>query len=183
MLVVGFTGVINTWADLVIKVWQFGQLAEMTSQYADRPVVTQPTSLTGCGRNRTASATGYETGLRGLSRLHLQQQKPLRRPHARQHAVDRDVVETRAHRCATGKLTDTRNMPWYVVALLISQPLHFGDYGGMPLKIIWAVLDIITIVVLITGLYLWLRRRESGSSVERMLAATQAASNDPVLIS
>jgi uncharacterized iron-regulated membrane protein len=47
-------------------------------------------------------------------------------------------------------LTDTRNMPWYVVALLIPQPLHFGDYGGMPLKIIWAVLDIITIVVLMT---------------------------------
>jgi hypothetical protein len=31
MLAVGFTGAINTWADLIIKVWQFGQLAEMTS--------------------------------------------------------------------------------------------------------------------------------------------------------
>jgi len=40
----------------------------------------------------------------------------------------------------------------------VSQPLHFGDYGGMPLKIIWAVLDAITIVVLGSGLYLWLRR-------------------------
>ena len=29
-------------------------------------------------------------------------------------------------------------MPWYVKALKLSQPLHFGDYGGMPLKIIWA---------------------------------------------
>ena len=32
-LVVGFTGVINTWADLVIKIWQFGQLAEMMAPY------------------------------------------------------------------------------------------------------------------------------------------------------
>ena len=30
----------------------------------------------------------------------------------------------------------------------------------MPLKIIWAVLDIITIVVLVSGLYLWLSRRK-----------------------
>jgi uncharacterized iron-regulated membrane protein len=82
---------------------------------------------------------------------------------------------------ATGQLTDSRSLPWYVATLLISQPLHFGDYGGMPLKIIWAVLDVITIVVLITGLYLWLRRRQSGSSVERMLAATQSAAHDPVL--
>jgi uncharacterized iron-regulated membrane protein len=32
-------------------------------------------------------------------------------------------------------------------ALLVSQPLHFGDYGGMPLKIIWALLDVMTIVL------------------------------------
>ena len=34
----------------------------------------------------------------------------------------------------TGKLTDSRDMPWYVTTLFISQPLHFGDYGGMPLQ-------------------------------------------------
>src|SRR6267142_2082288 len=60
---------------------------------------------------------------------------------------------------ATGKLTDTRNLPWYVTALLISQPLHFGDYGGMPLKIIWAALDALTIIVIGSGLYLWFARR------------------------
>jgi uncharacterized iron-regulated membrane protein len=39
--------------------------------------------------------------------------------------------------------------------------LHFGDYGGMPLKILWALFDLATIVVLISGLYLWFARRES----------------------
>ena len=183
MLVVGFTGVINTWADLVIKAWQFGQLAEMTSQYADRPVVTQPTSLTAAVATAQqaqpdmkpafvafpgsifSSKSHYGVFMRGNTPLTARLLKPA--------LID----------AATGKLTDTRNMPWYVTALLLSQPLHFGDYGGMPLRIIWAVLDVITIVVLITGLYLWLRRRQSGSSVERMLAATQAASNDAVLTS
>lgn len=59
----------------------------------------------------------------------------------------------------TAELTVTRELPWYVKALLVSQPLHFGDYGGMPLKTIWALLDILTIVVLGSGLYLWLKRR------------------------
>ena len=45
-------------------------------------------------------------------------------------------------------------MPWYVSTLFISQPLHFGDYGGMPLKVLWALLDILTILVLVTGVYL-----------------------------
>lgn len=59
----------------------------------------------------------------------------------------------------SGAVADTRELPWYVTVLLVSQPLHFGDYGGMPLKIIWALLDILAIVVLGSGLYLWLKRR------------------------
>ncbi len=30
-----------------------------------------------------------------------------------------------------------------MTTLLLSQPLHFGDYGGMPLKILWALLDLL----------------------------------------
>ncbi len=56
-------------------------------------------------------------------------------------------------------VTDTRELPWYVTALLLSQPLHFGDYGGLPLKILWALLDLVAIVILGSGLYLWIKRR------------------------
>jgi len=56
--------------------------------------------------------------------------------------------------------------------LLISQPLHFGDYGGMPLKIIWLILDVITIVVLWTGLMLWWKKRKQ-SPAEVPQATTQ----------
>jgi len=59
----------------------------------------------------------------------------------------------------TGKLTAVVRMPWYLRALEISRPLHFGDYGGLPLKIIWALLDLVTIMVLGSGLYLWFAKR------------------------
>ncbi|HEY0296806.1 MAG TPA: PepSY-associated TM helix domain-containing protein, partial [Bordetella sp.] len=64
----------------------------------------------------------------------------------------------------TGELAAVVKMPWYLRALEVSRPLHFGDYGGMPLKILWALLDLITIVVLASGLYLWLARRESSAA-------------------
>jgi uncharacterized iron-regulated membrane protein len=54
-------------------------------------------------------------------------------------------------------------MPWYLRLLEVSRPLHFGDYGGMPLKIIWALLDLVTIFVLGSGLYLWFARRKGTS--------------------
>lgn len=45
-----------------------------------------------------------------------------------------------------GTFSESRELPWCAKALFVSKPLHFGDYGGMPLKIIWALLDLATIV-------------------------------------
>ena len=64
----------------------------------------------------------------------------------------------------TGKLSAQVEMPWYLGALEVSRPLHFGDYGGMPLKIIWALLDVVTIIVLGSGLYLWIARRRTAAA-------------------
>ena len=66
---------------------------------------------------------------------------------------------------ATGELTDARTMPAINQALMMSKPLHFGDYGGLPLKILWALLTLATIWVLWTGIFLWLRRR--GGEIDR----------------
>jgi uncharacterized iron-regulated membrane protein len=73
-----------------------------------------------------------------------------------------------------GSFTDTRALPWYVTTLLLSQPLHFGDYGGMPLKIVWALLDIATIIVLVSGVYLWVVRRRRARTAVHM-AQVQAS--------
>lgn len=173
-LVVGFTGVINTWADLVLKIWQFGQLAEMTAQYRDRTTPTnlspvqiavdeavkavpgmQPSFVAFPGTIFT-SKSHYAVFLRGDTPVTSRLLKPA--------LVDAE----------TGKLTDTRDMAWYVTTLFLSQPLHFGDYGGMPLKILWALLDVLTIAILITGIYLWLRRRKAGVSVELAMAQPAA---------
>ncbi len=66
----------------------------------------------------------------------------------------------------TGDVAMAKRLPWYLRALEISRPLHFGDYGGMPLKIIWALFDIALIVVLISGAYLWLSRRKTPVEAE-----------------
>ena len=62
-------------------------------------------------------------------------------------------------KAATGEITDRRELPWYLTALLLSQPLHFGDYGGLALKLLWTALDLLSIWVLWSGLVLWWKRR------------------------
>jgi uncharacterized iron-regulated membrane protein len=78
---------------------------------------------------------------------------------------------------ADGTLSDSRDLPWYAKALFVSKPLHFGDYGGMPLKVIWALLDLITLIVLGSGLYLWVVRfSRSSSHAHHKVAANLASS-------
>lgn len=75
----------------------------------------------------------------------------------------------------TGQLSAVVSMPWYLRTLEMSRPLHFGDYGGLPLKILWALLDLITIVVLGSGLYLWIARRKTQAARFTQLAAAHEA--------
>ena len=71
------------------------------------------------------------------------------------HMITPALIDAR-----TGDLAAVAPMPWYVKTLSLSQPLHFGDYGGLGLKILWALLDLAAIVILISGLYLWLAKRK-----------------------
>ena len=181
-LVVGFTGVINTWADLVLKAWQYGQLAEMTAQYRDRGIPTRLTSLQGAVEVAAGAVPGMQPSFVAFpgtifsSKSHygvfLRGDTPVTSRLLKPALIDAE----------TGKLTDSRDMPWYVTTLFISQPLHFGDYGGLPLRILWAVLDVLTIIVLGTGVYLWLRRRRAGVSVDRAVAQGSAV-NAPLMSS
>lgn len=159
-LVVGATGVINTWADLIFKYWQNDQLTEMVGPYKGDPVPSELVSLDAALQTARETAPGMTPsfvaypGSAFTSTRHygifMHGDTPLTSRLLKPVLVDAE----------TGEMTATRSLPWYASALLVSQPLHFGDYGGMPMKIVWAILDVITIIVLASGLYLWIARRK-----------------------
>jgi len=160
LFVVGATGMINTWADLVIKYWQYDQLTTLLAPYKDEPVVavaerasvqrslevamqrTPDMKLTFIAFPGTAFSSPHHTT------FFMQGKEPFTSKLLQPVLVD----------AKTAEVTASPKLPWYLTTLLVSQPLHFGDYGGMPMQIIWALLDVATIIVLGSGLYLWLKR-------------------------
>src|SRR3546814_12796360 len=58
----------------------------------------------------------------------------------------------------TSKLSAVPAWPLAMSAMYLSQPLHFGEPGGLPLKVLWALFDLVAIAVLGSGLSLWLGR-------------------------
>ncbi|MFT3966314.1 MAG: PepSY-associated TM helix domain-containing protein [Sphingobium sp.] len=158
LLVVGGTGAINTLYEPLFEHWRATEIADMLAPYKNAPPVAQrvpvdtvlavvhkaaperfPVTVIFPG----APASGnhhYLVVTKGSTPLTSRIMIPL-------------LIDAQ-----TGKLTAAPDPPWYMKMLSLSQPLHFGDYGGMPLKIIWAVLTVITIIVLSSGIYLWLRK-------------------------
>lgn len=52
-----------------------------------------------------------------------------------------------------------RELPWYMKAIVVSQPLHVGDYGGLPLKLLWTACVWLTLFITANGAWLWWDRR------------------------
>ena len=159
LLVVGLTGVINTLDKPLYQQWQRSQLAELTSDWAGRPKPPRLGSIeqavTVARKTRpdlkpafvSYPGTGYSGDhhygvfMKGSSAIAQRNYQPV--------LID----------AATSRLTGVPEWPATLSAMYLSQPLHFGDYAGLPLKIVWALLDVVAIVVLASGLYLWLSRR------------------------
>ena len=163
--VVGATGVINTWAELVVKYWQADQLAALLAPYQGQPLVPPG--------ERGSLQRSLEAAQAGAPRTRLSfiafPGTAFSSPHHNTFFMRGDtpltakLLQPVLVDAATTAVTAAPALPWYLAALLVSQPLHFGDYAGLPMKLLWALLDIASIVVLGSGLYLWLQRRQPRS--------------------
>lgn len=60
---------------------------------------------------------------------------------------------------ASGEAAAVLEMPWYMKAIMLSQPLHFGDYGGLPLKLLWTACTWLTLFITGNGAWLWWDRK------------------------
>lgn len=171
LFIVGGTGFINTLAAPIFSLWQSNGLAEMTAPYKDQKALQEfpstnkavstalavmpdaKLSFMAYPGNDFASPHHFVAFMQGNTPLTSKLLTPI--------LIDAE----------TGEFVDKREMPWYVSTLMLSQPLHFGDYGGLPLKILWAILDAIAVIVLLSGLFLWYKARNV--SFEAWLAKIQ----------
>lgn len=153
--VVGFTGTVNTLSEPITTWWRADALAALTR--GDGTVV-EP----------------YRSGMLGPAVANAMKAAPGMRPQfvafpgapfssTDHYAVFLQGATPLTEKLLTPVLVDARTgavdgvapMPWYMKGLLLAQPLHFGDYGGLAMKVIWALLDIVTLIVLGSGIYLY----------------------------
>ena len=172
LFVVGATGMLNTWADLMVKYWQHDQLSALLAPYQGQPTVP------------LAERGSVQVGLdKALAQLPGKELSFVAFPGTAYSSPHHTTFFLRGNEPLSARLlqpvlvdartlavTSSPELPWYLTALLVSQPLHFGDYGGLPMQILWAVLDIASIIVLGSGLYLWLRKGQPANARDHAAA-------------
>lgn len=181
-LVVGVTGVINTLDRPLLSYWQMTEISDMLTRWKDTPAPAKVVPVDEV--IRTVEAVAPDLAVRFIAFPGT----PFAGPHhymvfmRGQTSLTERLLTPMLINAGTAQVSDSRHLPWYLTVLLLSQPLHFGDYGGTPLKVIWALLDVITIIVLLSGLYLWWQKRKSSAEdllIQMDLSAESVFSTEP----
>lgn len=162
MAVVGLSGLINTLDSFVFAAWREHAAGRQSSAPPLGPGQARPLQAAVDLARRTLpdrdvsflAMPGSLFSAEGAYTVFMQGRTPLTR-----HLLQPVVV-----RVADGALISAEPPPWYMWLLEGSRPLHFGNYAGLPLQLIWAVLDLAAIVVLLTGLYLYLPKRRQANA-------------------
>ena len=87
-LVVGLTGVVNTWAELMLNQWKATELASMVAPYAGKPPPSHLASLDDVVARARQTAPGMEVAFIAFPGTPFTVLAPLRRLHARRHGAD-----------------------------------------------------------------------------------------------
>ncbi|MCM2459809.1 PepSY domain-containing protein [Pseudomonas sp. CG7] len=160
-LTVGVTGVIAACADLLIAAWRNDSLSAMVEPYRNAPPLTQLAPATRLLDIAKDVAPGMEPSFIAFpgtlfSSEHHYSVFMKGDTHLTSHLLTPVLIDA-----TTLDVTAVAERPWYMDMMSLSLPLHFGDYGGRPMQIFWATLDVLTIIVLGSGVYLWVVRRKA----------------------
>jgi uncharacterized iron-regulated membrane protein len=165
LVVVGATGVFNTLDAPLAAQWRSGQLAEMTAPYRNAPPLRHLGSVDAAVATARRAVPDMDLSLIMYPGTYFAPPHHYNVFMRGRTPVTAELLKPALVDAETATLTDSRDMPLHIRALFLSRPLHFGDYGGLPLKIVWALLDLVAILVLGSGVYLWLGRR--GAALDR----------------
>jgi uncharacterized iron-regulated membrane protein len=173
-LVIATTGVLLALGTFLIQFYQFTELASLKGDAAQR---TSATAFLPIDRDM-ARVSQQPPGLQ-LSSVSLPGSEFAGPNHYLVLLHGTSPVESRLLTlalvdAASGEVR-TSKLPWYLKAVLIAEPLHFGDYGGLPLKVVWVMFSLITIALTGSGAVVWIARRRKariGATEAREPAST-----------
>lgn len=161
-LIVGLSGALLAFNGVLIKLFQFQSLRHLGDRYRDFSVESSAlapfesvlkTAMTAKDNwvVTYVSFPGTEFGIPGHFLFLINGTSPL----------TQRLSELLVINAETAQLTEIRELPFYLKAAMLSEPLHFGDYGGLFLKVLWAVFTLLSLAVVLFGVTSYVLKRRA----------------------
>ncbi len=160
-LVVTLTGVLLGFGTVALGVWQATELPALQQGYSGTPVDARrpPADV---DRVYAAALAAAPSGWHVISVVFPDTELSTNRHYTvlvGGHGLDEKLFRIALVDAATAQVRTVVELPWYLKAIVVSQPLHFGDYGGLPLKLLWTACAWLTLFITGNGAWLWWDRR------------------------
>ncbi|PCC71922.1 Uncharacterized iron-regulated membrane protein [Nannocystis exedens] len=164
-VVVSLSGFLLGFSAVALGVWQMTDLAAIREEYQGaapvdvrRPPVTVPQVIE-VARAHARPGWGVRTILYpGMDLTTPRHYAVLLGGSEGLEARTIDAVMIDAQ---TGELARDVELPGYLHAMFLAEPLHFGDYGGLPLKLLWSACNLLTLFITANGAWLFFDRRRA----------------------
>ncbi|MCO5143999.1 MAG: PepSY domain-containing protein [Oligoflexia bacterium] len=168
-LIIGLSGVFLAFNGLLIKIFQMQSLKHLSEQYSGYIASSnESASLANIIRSvfseKIDSEISYisfpntEYGIQGHYLILVDSTQ----------AFAQKLSELFVVNNQTAQIAEIVQLPLYLKLVLLSEPLHFGDYGGLFLKIVWAIFTLCSLAVVLFGVYsFYLKRKNRKVNVEK----------------
>ncbi|MBP2314231.1 PepSY-associated TM helix domain-containing protein [Azospirillum soli] len=162
--VVGLTGAILSFSPLIIGYWQQTELVAMAARHTE-PMTGTAISIDQAAQAGLAAFPGKDLAFIAYPGNNYSSDRHFSVMVRGHTELTKKILSVALVDAESGTVVETADTPWYITALLLSGPFHFGDYGGLPLQIIWALFTIVTTAVTVTGFVVWLKRPRTRTAV------------------
>ena len=160
--VVSLTGVFLALASIAIQIWTNTELKEMAAKsVAGAEAPAQPVDIDAVIATARAALPHRELRFMTFPGTELSGDRHYTALLYGTSGYDDKLFEIVMIEAATGRVTDIRPAPWYLKVIMLSEPLHFGDYGGLPLQLLWFACTWLTMFIVGNGAWLWWTRRRT----------------------
>lgn len=176
-LLVGLTGIINTLDTVVFSAWQVhaAQHRPKTPPAMGAPVAEPLQHAVDLARR---TLPDHEVGFLAMPGSPFSTERDYVVFMRGRGLFSQYLLQPVIVRAQDGALIGAEPPPWYLWLLEGSRPLHFGNFGGLALKLAWAALDVAAIAMLLTGLYLYGGKRLAARRQRQFRAISELGKSD-----
>jgi uncharacterized iron-regulated membrane protein len=161
LAVVATTGLLLSAGSLVFQYYVTTELAALGAPFAKDPIVEDLSGIDRAIESAEAAEPGRRWSIVALPGSELASPRHFTVLLQGASGIEAKVLSMALVDARAPDRAEAHPLPRYVQALLVSEPLHFGNYGGLPLKIVWFLFGIGTVVLAGSGVASFARGRRA----------------------